>query len=81
MFSHTSFNITESNKRVSGGETFVVKGWWIIWVEEQGSSVLKISVATIWFGSKGGSWTYSKTNGEDEFKMVPVWIACSSSTS
>lgn len=50
----------------------------MICVEELGKSVLMISVAADWFGSKGGSWTDSKTKGEDESKKVPVWIACTS---
>ena len=53
MFSHTSFNITNSNKRVGEGETTV--GCGVIDVEEEGASVLKISIVANWFGSKGGS--------------------------
>jgi len=80
MLSHTSFNITESRRRVGGGETFVSCG--VIVVEEEGISVLGISIAANWFGAtKGSSWTNSKTNGEDESKIVPVWIGCSSSAS
>ena len=54
MFSHTSFNITYSNKMVGGGETFV--GCGVMVVEEEGASVLEVSIATDGFrGTKGES--------------------------
>ena len=49
IFSHTSFNIIESSKRVGGDEIFVV---WIgeqSWLEDEGKSVELISLTTIWF--------------------------------
>jgi len=47
IFSHTSFDIIESSKRVGGDETCVV---WIgeqSWLEDEGKSVEVISVKTI----------------------------------
>jgi len=47
IFSHTSFNIIESSKRVGGDETIMV---WIgehSWLEDEGTSVEVISVTAI----------------------------------
>ena len=77
-FSQTSFNILDSYKRVGGGG--IVVGWGAIVVEEEGVSMLEISIAAGWFGAiKGSSWTNSKTNDADESRVAPVWIVCSSS--
>jgi len=31
-----------------------------------------LSITIVWLGTKGGPLTCSKTNGEDEAKVVPI---------
>jgi hypothetical protein len=82
MFSHTSFSTIEYSKRVGGGETVIVSGWRLVWVEELGASMFRTSTVSDKVGSKnGGSWTDSRTKGADESKVVLTWISCSSSVS
>jgi len=46
--------------------------------EEKGSEGMMVevllSVATVWLGTNGGSLTCSKTNDEDEAKVVPICV-------
>jgi len=52
--------------------------------EEEGSKLMMVevllSVTMIWLGPNGGPLTCSKTNDEDEAKVVPVWVGTSFTT-
>ena len=52
--------------------------------EEEGSEGMMVevflSVAMVWLGTNGGSLTCSKTNGDDEAKVVSICVGASSTT-
>ena len=53
-------------------------------IEEEGLEFMMVEVlltiVMVWLGTKGGSLTCSKTNDEDEAKVVPIWVGTSFTT-